>query len=344
MTIRTLAKKAGVSPGTVSKAFSGALDVSEETRQRIFAAAKEDGSFEKYYKGPLKNRLVGILLPEVESEYYGSMAGLLEQALLRQGMDCVVAMTRFDPTREKELFAAFAYRMRVDGVIAMGLYGGALPNPDRLPAVVIGGEDGSDRSDLVRSNSVEGVRAAIRLFKEQGHRRIAYVGEAHTESTRAQFAEAMRAEGLPVYEALQVTVPGRFGEGGYAAMERLLAITPPPTAVFAAYDYMALGAMRCARDHGLHVPEEISFAAMGDLSVLPYLEVPLTTVKNHLEEVCDRIVQVLLQKMTNRYYHNREPIPLRTELSVRGSVAPAPGPQPEEEKNAATRTPNENKL
>ena len=109
MTLSQLAKLTGNSVGTVSKAFSGSHEISEETRNRIYEAAKEHGCFDKYYQAPRKRPLIALLPPEPESEYYGREMGMIENALTKKGAYTIIAFTRFDVNRQEELFRELAY-------------------------------------------------------------------------------------------------------------------------------------------------------------------------------------------------------------------------------------------
>ena len=87
MTLQEIAALANTSVSTVSKAFSGGRDVGSETRERIFAIARKNGCFEKYYKGPREKKVIAVLCPETESENYGRLVGLFEQALSLRDAD-----------------------------------------------------------------------------------------------------------------------------------------------------------------------------------------------------------------------------------------------------------------
>lgn len=319
MTVRQLAALAGTSPGTVSKAFSGAKDISEETRERIFQIAREEGCFEKYDKGPRPCPLAVILCPETESEYYGRMTGLLSAALRRAGWDAVIATTGFDPEAESRLFSALAYRMGADGVILLGS-GSTIRNPEKLPLVVIGGENIPEGADVVHFHTYGAVLEAVQALKEEGHRRIGFIGEKNTQSKHKMLCDALRQCGIPVNPDLFCNQPLRFEAGGYAAMQMLLSLHTPPTAVLAAYDYMAIGALRCCRDQGLSVPEDISLVGMDDLSVDPFLEVPLSSICTHLEVGCDQVVSLLVAKKENRHFQSRQPLVIPSTFQRRASL------------------------
>ena len=320
MTIKRLAEITKTSPGTVSKAFSGSAEISAETKEAIFRAAREEGCFEKYYKGPREKKLVAILCPEAGSEYYGRLVDLLTENLRRRDCNTVIAITAFDSEREALLFSELTGRVRVDGVICLGS-GDQIRNPDQVPLVLLGRSKASREGDAVQFLTEEAVRSAIFHLKECGHKRIAFLGEQRTQAKLKLFCNTMREAGLAVRKEHLITVSGRFGEGGYAAMRDLLDRGDPPTAVMVAYDSMALGAMRCAKDAGFLVPEDISFIGMDDINMDAYLDVSLSSIHTHLEEACDKVMDLLLYKMKNRHYKERRLLTVRAELCLRESVA-----------------------
>lgn len=321
MSIKRLAELTHTSPGTVSKAFRESPEISEKTREEIFRVAKAEGWFDKYYKGPRRGKLVGILCPEPSSELYGDMAERLTALFAEAGYDTVIGITAFDAARAGRLFSRMVGQMQVDGVVSLSGVAG-IKNPDRVPLVVSGAATKACHADFVEGGLGDAIREGVRAVKERGHRRVGFIGEERTATKRALWQAAMRAEGLAVREKYVVTVPRRFGEGGYLAMERLLREEELPTAVFAAYDYMALGAMRCLRDRGLSVPEDISLVGMDDISVDAYLDVPLTSVAGDNGEVCRTLAELLLEDIERGGCAGRRVfVPGR--LCLRGTVGDA---------------------
>ena len=159
MTLSQLAKLTNTSVGTVSKAFAGSREISEETRNRIFEAAKKHGCFDKYYKAPRSRPLIALLPPEPEGEYYGREIGILEKALTERGADTIIAFTRFDPERETQLFRELAYGLRVDGIILWGT-GRNIQNSDHIPLIAITAAPPPHNADVVRIN-LEKLRLAL---------------------------------------------------------------------------------------------------------------------------------------------------------------------------------------
>lgn len=327
MTLQKIAVLAGTSVGTVSKAFSGGSDVGKETRERILEIARQNGCFEKYYKGPREKKVIAVLCPETESEHYGCLVGLFEQALSLRGADTVVAITRFDADREARLFSELVYRLKIDGMILIG-NGAKIKNPDEVPLVILGQRKTGhqNNADYVTTDMSHAIDEAVETLKAYGHRRIGFLGEALTESKMKLFRQSMRRCGLPLYKDYLVTDTARFAKAGEDGMQTLLDRCRGkelPTAIVTAYDQIGYGAMRCALKNGLRVPEDVSFIGIDDISVTDYLGVPLSSICMRHDEVCEQVIDLIFHRIENRHYREWKEIVIPAHLQLRESVCQA---------------------
>ncbi len=324
MTLQELARLSGKSVSTVSKAFSGSSEIPKETKEEIFEIAKQLGCFEKYYKGPRERRMVAILVPESESEFYGREIGLLERELNRRGADTVIALTRFDPECEARLFSELAYRLKVDGVILSG-HGNLIKNPDEVPLVRISYEDNKAITDInadsIYVNRMDAMFELISTIKKYGHKRVGFIGGRLTRVTFDFFKSAMRREGLAVLDKyIEISKSERFAEAGEIGMKNMINRGDIPDVIVAAYDQIAFGAMGYAQKSGLRIPEDISFAGIDDLSVARYVNPPLTSIHTHLEEICDKVVDLVFKRIDNRHYRGRTEIVIPATVVLRESL------------------------
>ena len=320
MTLTELARRIGTSVSTVSKAFSGSREISDGVRDRIFNEAKRVGCFEKYYKGPRERRIIAVLIPECESEFYGIQLGILEKEIARRGADTVVGITRFDPSREERLFSELSYRMKVDGIVLLGS-GARIKNPDEIPLVIVGGNGGNLNADYIKGDAKESMFELVRVMKEYGHKKIGFIGEGLTGSRLSFFKQAMRAHGLPVSEKyIAVSKTKRFAEAGEETMQRIIDSGDLPTVIVAAYDQIAYGAMNRALKCGLRVPDDISFAGSDDISVTQYLGVPLTSIRKEMENVCEQIIDLVFKRIENKHYRKRREIVIPSKICIRESL------------------------
>lgn len=320
MTLKKLACLAGSSIGTVSKAFSGSKEISEETRERIFALAKEHDCFDKYYKSPRQRPLIALMPPEPESEYYGREIGMLERAISSRGADTIITFTRFDREYEARMFRELAYRMKVDGIVIWG--GGELiSNPDALPLVLITqARPKNKNADTVKIDFNGGISELVGTLKDYGHKKVGYIGEKLTVSKERELKNAMRKAGIPVLDEYFMLSESRFAEAGEDGMRKLISQNDLPDVIVAAYDQIAYGAIKVAREKGLRVPDDISFVGMDDISPTPYFDIPLSSLYIDFKDACDKIVDLVFKRIENRHYREREAITVPVRLNVRESL------------------------
>ena len=321
MTLKNLAEIAGTSVATVSKAFSGSHDISEETRRQIFETAKELGCFEKYYKGPIDRPLIALMFPESESEYYGRQIGLLEREISKRGADAVIVLTRFDQKREAELFSQLVYRMKVDGIVMHGI-GNMIKNPDQVPLIncFSTSENKALNSDTFKMDYAGGIDEIVKLIKDYGHTTVGFIGDRYTRGKMKMLKSSLRKHGLNVNEKFMVASDKRFGIAGEDGMRQLSKNGELPNVIVAAYDRIAFGAMREAQRQGLKIPENISFVGIDNISTVNYVSVPLTSLHIHLEDVCRDMIDLLFKRIDNRHYREKRVVTISASIKVRESL------------------------
>jgi DNA-binding LacI/PurR family transcriptional regulator len=332
--IEEVARRAGVSAATVSRALSGRGPVSAATRERVREAADELGyvvssSASALATGRMRN--VGVVIPFLNKWFYGAVLEGAESALLAHGYDLTLYNLGGSVDERRSVFEHFLLRKRVDAVIAVSL---ELTENEvqRLhdmhkPMVGVGGP-----LPGVRTLSIDDI-AVSRLATEHliglGHRRIAHIGgdrslemDFHVPTNRRLgYEAALGAAGIPAGDAWYRT--GNFTiQGGHAAATELLGSRHDrPTAIFAASDEMAIGAILAARDLGLDVPRDISVVGIDDHDLAPFFG--LTTVAQYPTLQGRMAVDVL---MTELHPGHPEPesfdTPLPFDLVVRSSTAP----------------------
>ena len=324
MNLETLAKLAEVSVGTVSKAFSGSKEISDDTKRRIFAIAKEHGCFDKYNKNRFDKKVIAVICPEIKSEYYAAMATLLERQITANGGIMLLSTSDFSAETEKTLFSYYASYCKADGIITIN-QSALIGNTFHVPAVAIMPSEKAMKSknmDFIVSDKPIALEQAISYLKSLGHEKIAFAGETLTMSKLEGFKAAMRKNGLVLYPSYLCVSENRFEQAGVEIMDHWLAVGDLPQAVVAAYDYIAIGLIKSLRRAGKQVPKDCSVIGMDDISVVPYLDVPLSSIHTHSEEACRVAVEILLKKAENRYYSSRKEFLVPSEFVVRGSCAP----------------------
>ena len=336
-TIFDVARAAGVSTGTVSRAFNENTEVSAATRARVLAAAERLG----YHPNPLARGMVtratatvGLVVPDIASPFFHELARGVEDVASANGQLVVLCNTDRRPEKERRYLNALRAH-RVGGLILAGA-------PHAAPAAGDGREKGPPTVRVIRHAPASGpallldYRAAVREEVEHllalGHRRIGYVNGpvAHGNSAerRAGYREALRRAAVSVERELVTSAPFTI-EGGYDAAARLLDLPKPPTALALANDHMALGAMQAIRARGLTVPGDVSVVGFDDFVVASLVEPRLTTVRVPMREMGARAMQLLLEEIARRRRgpedaaHESPPAEyVPTELVIRESTGP----------------------
>ncbi len=271
-------------------------EIHPDTREMIFNLAKEHGCFRKHYKAKYPKYVIAIICPEFK---YSEAISAAQQRLSELGCEICVASTNFSKKNEMDLLHYYDRYTEVDGIIAIdgridysGVY--------NVPVVSVSAHE-STALLQVRWETCGAHQELVDYFRAQGAEPIAYIGEPLT-NTKSFFKACPEAQ---VYRSQY-----RFEKGGYDAMERLLAAEERPRAVLCAYDYLAIGAMRCVHDHGLKCPEDIAIVGMNNIHQDPYVNPSLTSVDTKMKECCRMAADKLVA------YLKGEPIEEKTILSA----------------------------
>ncbi len=331
-TIKDIAARIGISHSTVSRALSGHPHVNEELRRFIQETAQAMNYRPNVVARRLKDRrtqLVGLLIPDLLTDFYARAATMIQAALARAGYRMLLSFSGNDADTE----AAYLRTMReerVDGLIWAPL---ACSEPaiqefaDAGVPVIQFGRMVSADLDAVLPDDAEGVRAGTAHLVEHGHTRIALlVGQMSLSSGQTRldgYVRAVSEAGLPVDENL--VKAGRFDrEWGRRATERLLDLADPPTAIMAASTVLAVGALQVLHDRGVRVPEQMSFVALGDPEWYSLWRPPITAVAFPTREMSVAVASRLLGRI-HAAGSGRGGKPLQKRLGMRliprGSVA-----------------------
>ena len=331
-TIADIAQRAGVSKGAVSYALNGQPGVSEATRQRIVAIAREIGFNPNSAARALSGasaRAVGLTICRparilsIEPFFMGLISGF-EAELAARGFALTLQVVA-TPEQETEVYRRWWGERRVDGVFVTDLRERDIRIPVlqelQLPAVVIGGPGGTGSIAQVWSDDAGAVTEAVRYLVALGHRRIARVGGLpdlmHTQNRTNAFNEVCRA--LNLGEA--VTAPSDYtGEEGGRATRRLLIGTERPTAIIYDNDVMAVAGLAVAQEMGLNVPGDLSIVAWDDSPLCSLVHPPLTALSRDISEYAAHAARQLLAAVDGEAVGNVEAG--AAHLTPRGSTAP----------------------
>jgi DNA-binding LacI/PurR family transcriptional regulator len=334
--IKDVAREAGVSTATVSRALRGLPRVSDETRERVLAAAARMEYVASPHAASLaggQTRTIGVVVPNVTRWFFGSVIHGAEELLRSEGYDVLLYDITGDPEARRRLFSAHLLSKRVDAVMVLAVR----PTPEEIaslskagsPTVVVGGYVPEWPS--IRIDDVLAATTAVQHLIDLGHERIAHVGgtpdpehaglELSVPGDRLRgYRQTMAGAGLAIDPAWEVT--GDFSAlGGLTACRQLLEASNLPTAIFAASDEMAIGATHALRKAGLRVPEDISVVGIDDHELSEYFD--LTTVAQPAHELGRLGARILLDALAG-IVHEPAGLVLPTNLIRRRSAAAAP--------------------
>ena len=333
-TINDLALHLGVHKSTVSRAMDPARRhlIGADLLQRVEAAARELGWRPNRAAAALstgRSRTVGVLLPDITNPVFPPILRGIEDALDAEGYFALLANTarRDGGTAAAQAAVERMLAQRVEGfIIATALREDAWLEGLRLNGtriVLVNRTSDTQALPAVTSDDALGMRLAVDHLLEHGHRRIAHLAGPEGYSTgmarRLGFEQALRTHGL---QPAAVEACDSYSiEAGDAAMSRLLAAGSPFTAVVAANDLLALGALQALQRHGVAVPQSMSLIGHNDMPLLAQISPPLTSVRIQHYEMGYRAARMLLEALQG-VPGTASTLVLRPELVVRGSTGP----------------------
>jgi LacI family transcriptional regulator len=340
VTIRQLARVSGVSIGTVSRALNGYADVNPETRERIMRLARELDYTPAAAARSLKTQrshVIGVFLetgeghPDLQHPFFHEVLVGLKNSIGAGGYDLLL----FASEHPGNGYGTHTYLKRarhhdVEGTVLMGT-DPEDPEVRRLvrsemATVGVDVELEGPATTFVMSDNNDGAAKAVRYLHSLGHRRIATITgllETKPGADRLKgYRQALQATGL-AYRDEYVAYGDFYVESGHRAMADLLALDEPPTAVFAASDMMALGAIRAAGDAGLSVPADLSVIGFDDIQLADHMNPPLTTLRQDKAGLGVAAGTALMRLIDGEETGQPSTV-LSVELIRRGSTRPRP--------------------
>jgi LacI family transcriptional regulator len=327
VTIHDVAARAGVSVATVSRVLNGKVPVREATSAHVRAAARSLRYVPNLAARSLsirRSHTIGVVLPDVHGEFFSEVIRGIDLAARENGYHILVSGSHSDAGEMLEVLGAM--RGRVDGLVVMSPEGtaGAIREGigERFPVVLLNAS--AEEHDAITIDNYGGAKAMVRHLAELGHRQIAFIkGPDHNADARERlrgYRHAMR----PLTQG-GTTRPlefrGDFGEeSGCEAVRAILAVRPRPTAIFAANDAMAVGALSALAEAGLRVPRDVSLAGFDDIPIARYLTPALTTVSVAIAELGRRAFDIVCESLEKGSSRQPRQECLPTSLVVRRST------------------------
>ncbi len=302
VTMEDVARAAGTTRGTVSKAIRGSVELNRETALRIRAIAREMGYDTDHLNCKYaRTGTVGVVFTEMNSEYYNSIVESFRRALGERGYRMVTMIADYNDADAQVSCIEYLARLHVLGILVLSEINldlkriRALLDEEMIPAVFISNMRNINFGDVVTVNHALGVELAMNRLFELGHKKIAFIGDVYTSVREKAYRASMKEAGLAVSPDHTVICRERFCRGGFEAAERLLSLPEDerPTAIMAAYDSLAYGAMKYAHNAGIAVPDDLSVISIDDNLVSSYYNPSLSSIRVPVEEIGTRTASLI---------------------------------------------------
>lgn len=325
--IGDVARRAGVSVGTVSNVLNRPQIVTEETRRVVLDAIRALGFVPNASARQLRDgasRAAGVLVLDIANPFFMEMARGIEDRLMADGLTMVLSSSDADPDRERRILEQFA-QQRLRGVLLtpsrrtvenLGVLTG-----QGTPVVFLDHRPLGQDFDAVVTDNAAGAKAAVQHLLGHGHEHIGFINGPLTlqqcRERRTGARRAIRSTGGTA-KLIELEIDELNAAGGEAGMSQLLQAHAEVTAVFCVNDMVALGALRYAREHAVAVPRRVSVIGYDDVTFAGELAVPLTSVRQPTYRLGWQAADLLLTSGGPRQ------IVFRPELVTRASTGPAP--------------------
>ncbi|MCO6451406.1 MAG: LacI family DNA-binding transcriptional regulator [Caldilineales bacterium] len=325
-TIRDVAKEAGVAPITVSRVINNSGYVSDDKRARVTAAVTKLGYVPNTLARSLRSRRTGtlaLILTDITNPFWTTVARGVEDAASAAGLNVIFCNTD-ESEEEQNRYIEVLLQKRVDGILLAPVDTSpeqiAVIQAQDTPVVIIDRRVPGAEVDTVYCDSVDGAYQLTRLLLSLGHKRIALLNgpaDVATAIDRLQgFRRAMSEAGIEPDERL--TQFGDFSiDSGFGMVQEVLDMLPPPTAVIAANNFIAIGAIRGIRQAGLNIPEDIALVGFDDLPPALTLDPILTAAAQPAYEMGRKATELLLARLSGKVADAYQEIVLPVELIVR---------------------------
>lgn len=335
MDMRDVARIAGVSSATVSRVINGSPRVRPETAEHVRRVIEELKFYPNTNAAALKwgkSGTMGVIVPDITNPFFAEFIMFLEKILVDHNKEMLMVTTQLELRHMQDVVRRMLVR-RVDGVAllasevetesieALLLHRTPLVTLDRRRV-------GPGLSDIYNDYQ-PGIDEAVAYLKGLGHRRIAFIGgTAHLNTTdyrNQAFLTALQKYGLRIYDEYMKAGDYHI-DGGIRAMQELLTLSQPPTAVMTANDLTAIGALRLIHERGLDVPRDISIIGFDDTEFCRILHPPLTSIRLSREDYAKTFFHALTEGCEAPDAIGKQ-YSVSTSLVVRSSSGPAPLPR-----------------
>jgi LacI family transcriptional regulator len=310
VTIKDIAREAGVSYATVSRALSGNPSISEKTRQRVLDISGRMGYTADYVARSMVKRetkLLGIILPSIDNPFMSELAYHMEQTARRNDYSIMLCNSSHDIKIEEHAFSLLLSR-KVDGIVLLPAsresYGNIKRYLGKMPTVFVNENLMDAPESYVTVDNYRGTRMGAEYLIELGHRRIVYFGRIFSSAThclRSQgYEDACRETGItPIF--WDSPTDETSIRKGYEMAAELFGKRCDFSAIFASTDVFALGALQAADELGVRVPEDVSLLGFDNIKYSGLPKINLSTVEQPKQSMASIAVEMLIEKIHNEH-------------------------------------------
>lgn len=331
MSIKKIAKAAGVSTATVSRVLNGSDKVREDTAKRVMEVVEEfdyrlDHVARRMKVKASDSLVIGLIITDIGNPFFSNVAKGVEDIAFKNKHVLMICNTNESPGKEK-FFLNSLLSEKVSGVIIVPTIGNGNDSfirkfvSDGFPMVTVDRRIKDLNVDSVSINNEAGGYQATHKLIQNGHRRIGIIcgirGLSNTQERLAGYRKAHEENGITMAEEL-ITYGNFVESGGREAMDRLLSLKKPPTAIFSTNNLMTLGCIKEIYKRKIKIPDEIALVGFDDSTWAEALIPPLTTVKQPGYELGVNAAELLIKRL-NKRDSSKINIVLNTELVVRES-------------------------
>ncbi len=332
VTSRDVAKEVGVSQPTVSRALAGHEAISQETRERVFAAAERLHyvAKPKHSNPHRRTRVIGVVVAALTNSYYTILLDRLHQELTSAGFSMILMIDQYENSSDLSKLQLLLDET-LDGVLfttaTVNSTAVQILRKQAIPLVLAVRSIPMQDVDVVESDNVMGGKEAILHLLELGHRRIGFIfGPNNTSTTLQRFEGATVAlADYGLHPDPKLCVWGPYShETGYSGVLRLWHSDQPPTAIFCGNDVIALGVLDATRRHGIEVPAKLSVVGFDDIPMAGWSSIQLTTVRVGIGEVALLAARRIVERIQSPTDPPGRRDVLPTSFIRRATTAPPP--------------------
>lgn len=334
ITIREIAKQAGVSISTASRAMNGHPDVSDQVRERVKNAASELNFSANPHARALvagSSRTIGFIVENTAAPFIANIVSGVLDCVTRHGYKIMIFNTNDDPSVEEKAYRTLLNE-RVMGILITSVKSGSSPflrlQEEGMPFVLVNRRCEGLETDWVIGDLRHGYGVLVKHLYDLGHRHIAALpGNYDQYAVRERvigYRLALQDLGLPYRSEYEIFIDDLFDDYYHKVVTVLPTLKPRPTAIVAHSDYSAIPILQGLHDLGWRVPEDISLVGYDDLAFAPYLRPGLTTMAQPGYRIGEMGAEILLERLAQpegSTWQMRH-IALQSELVLRCSTAP----------------------